>query len=149
MKKLVNVYPKTSIYGTEFPILSNCLNIKLSIGDIRTCLNLRARVEEILKNGQKINLNFQNFDKDNNTVEKKETKPDTPKKPVEQSPNVKPVTLNIEDKDEKETKPESKVVNVSTSNTNDKKPPLVANSIKQVNANSIKEAQEKLNKIKK
>jgi len=66
MKKKVNVYPTIPIMGTNPPILGITYATELSIGDISLCIFARAKVEEILKNGEILPLNLSNYDKDNN-----------------------------------------------------------------------------------
>lgn len=65
MIKKVNVYPVVPIYALRTPINSTTLHAELSTGDILTCIYARAKVEEILPNGQTIRLDLKNYDKNN------------------------------------------------------------------------------------
>lgn len=65
MIKKVNVYPIAPIYTLRTPINSAILHAELSVGDILTCIYARAKVEEILPNGQIIRLNLKNYNKVN------------------------------------------------------------------------------------
>lgn len=65
MIKKVNVYPTIPIYTIKNPIVSTVLNIELSVGDILTCIYSRAKVEEILPNGEFVRLDLKNYNKEN------------------------------------------------------------------------------------
>lgn len=65
MIKKVNVYPVVPIYALRTPINSTTLHAELSTGDILTCIYSRAKVEEVLPNGQVIILDLKNYDKVN------------------------------------------------------------------------------------
>lgn len=69
MNKKVNIYPTKTIFALNPPIRSAVTNVTKPVEDIRACLIARAKVEEILPNGEKVNLNLTNFDKDNSKTE--------------------------------------------------------------------------------
>ena len=65
MIKKVNVYPIVPIYALRTPINSTVLHAELSVGDILTCIYARAKVEEVLPNGQVVLLDLKNYNKVN------------------------------------------------------------------------------------
>lgn len=65
MIKKVNVYPVVPIFALRNPINSATLHAELSTGDILTCIYARAKVEEVLPNGQVVRLDLKNYDKVN------------------------------------------------------------------------------------
>lgn len=67
MQKKVNIYPQRPITTINPPIRSTIKGVHMPIDIIRECIINRAIVEEVLDNGEVVNLDFTNFDKDNET----------------------------------------------------------------------------------
>lgn len=61
MKKKVNIIPRNPIYALRPAIVGTCYNVEMNTGDIAVCLSNGARVQEILSNGIKLELNFSNY----------------------------------------------------------------------------------------
>lgn len=71
LDKRVNIYPNTPITSVNPPIRCVTLNSTKNIGVIRNCILAGAKVEEVLPTGEIIELNINNYDKDNSiTIEK-------------------------------------------------------------------------------
>ena len=60
--KLVNIYPSMPIITINPPIRTVVKRVYKSVEEIRACLMARATVEEILSNGDVVNLNIGNYD---------------------------------------------------------------------------------------
>lgn len=109
--KKVNIYPTMPITALNPVIRVATKNVLKSVEEIRTCINARAMVEEILMDGSTLKLNLSNYDKDNNKIkeatpndsksivedDKKEEKPSEDSKQDDQSDNAS------EDADEAKT----------------------------------------------
>lgn len=66
MVKNVNVEARVPVYNVlKMPVIGKLLNIRLSSGQIYTCLAGGARVEEILSDGSTVLLNAHNYNKVN------------------------------------------------------------------------------------
>lgn len=63
--KLVNVYTEAPIEGTSVPILSTIIHIRLSVEDIKKCINQIAKVYEVIGRNKVVKLDLNNYDKDN------------------------------------------------------------------------------------
>lgn len=86
MQKKVNIYPQRPITTINPPIRSTIKGVYMPIDIIRECIINRAIVEEVLDNGEVVNLDFTNFDKDNETpvefVAPKEAEPVALEEPI-------------------------------------------------------------------
>lgn len=115
MNKLVNVYPTAPITTINPPIRTRLYKINLSTQDIRKCLIGNAYVEEILEGNKTIKLTFENYEKNNDIIEKavkpeiKQSEPKVEEKKVENpvKSETKPEQPKVEPK--KVVKPEVKV----------------------------------------
>ena len=65
MKKRVNIYPRGPITTVNPPIRSVVKAVTKEISDIRKCILAGAKVEEVINNYITIELNLNNYDKDN------------------------------------------------------------------------------------
>lgn len=68
MKKKCKIYAKFPITCFTVPIIGHT-TLNLTPDEIYKCLCSRAEVIELLPNGKSINLDFSNYDKDNNPKE--------------------------------------------------------------------------------
>ena len=68
MKKRVNIYPRGPVTTTNPPIRMPVINGTKDIKDIRRCIIAGARVEEICRDGRKVELNLNNYCLDNDTI---------------------------------------------------------------------------------
>lgn len=66
MNKIVNIYPTKAITSLNPPIRSKVIGVTKSTAEIRKCIIERAIVDEVLKDGSTVRLDFSNYDKDNN-----------------------------------------------------------------------------------
>lgn len=85
MLKRVNIFPTVPVYNIKNPIVGTTFNVELSTGDILCCIYARAKVEEILPNGNTLNLNLKNYNKVNFIEEKVEHVINTEESKVEES----------------------------------------------------------------
>ena len=69
MSKIVNIYPTQPITSVNPPIRGKLMGVRRTNSDIRACIIGRARVEEVLKDGRTVPLDFTNYDKDNSISE--------------------------------------------------------------------------------
>ena len=69
MSKIVNIYPTQPITSVNPPIRGKLMGVRRTNSDIRACIIGRARVEEVLKDGRTVPLDFTNYDKDNSIQE--------------------------------------------------------------------------------
>ena len=69
MSKIVNIYPTQPITSVNPPIRGKLMGVRRTNSDIRACIIGRARVEEVLKDGRTVLLDFTNYDKDNSIQE--------------------------------------------------------------------------------
>lgn len=69
MSKIVNIYPTQPITSVNPPIRGKLMGVRRTNSDIRACIIGRARVEEVLKDGRTVPLDFTNYDKDNSIEE--------------------------------------------------------------------------------
>lgn len=69
MSKIVNIYPTQPITSVNPPIRGKLMGVRRTNSDIRACIIGRARVEEVLKDGRTVLLDFTNYDKDNSIEE--------------------------------------------------------------------------------
>lgn len=97
MFKRVNVFPTVPVYSIKNPIIGTTFNVELSVGDILCCIYARAKVEEILPNGNTINLNLKNYNKVNFIEEKVEHVSNTEGSKVEESNNKLNTTSVLEE----------------------------------------------------
>ena len=65
MKKRVNIYPRGPITTVNPPIRSVVKAVTKDVSDIRKCILAGAKVEEVINNYISIELNLNNYDKDN------------------------------------------------------------------------------------
>lgn len=72
LTKVVNIYPSMPITGVNPPIRSVVKHVTKSVDEIRTCIIARAIVEEILPDGKVVRLNFSNYNKCLDEVNKNE-----------------------------------------------------------------------------
>ena len=75
MTKKVNIYPSTPIVNVQPVIRSIVKNATKDLDTIRKCIISRAKVEEVLPNGELVRLDLNNYDKDNTFANVKETTP--------------------------------------------------------------------------
>ena len=66
MIKKVDISTNVEIRNISTPVYRSRQNIELNTKDIRTCLMKGAYVYEILKDGSKLRLDLNNYNKDNN-----------------------------------------------------------------------------------
>lgn len=64
-RKLVNITPTSAITSTNPPIRGKVRGVRMRIVDIRKCIMARAKVEEVLPDGEVITLTLANYNKDN------------------------------------------------------------------------------------
>lgn len=161
LRKTVNVFPKSPIIGLGVPLSRSALGISLSIGDIKVCLYRGAKVEEVIRKGLTIPLNFSNYDKDNSGAVdetkvaeiKTEVKDTENVVSVKQKPEVKPYVPTSNAPVNNSTtsttgdtqKPEAGKPVVETENTTKKETATVTAEVKQANKDEIAKAQEKIN----
>jgi len=117
-KKKVTVTCHTPFRIGQIPYSGICRNLTLTIKDISTCLENKAKVVEILSNGKEVPLNFANYDTYNGPSDVDDNskalteKPDDPE--IEKK-NDQGETIAIVNK--KKEKEEKKVIKVSTNIT--------------------------------
>ena len=88
MTKKVNIYPTRPIITVNPPIRSTVKGVTKPVADIRSCILARAIVEEIMEDGNVINLDLNNYDKDNALV-KEVNIPEVASEPVlESQPSI-------------------------------------------------------------
>lgn len=68
MNKKVNVYPTLPILTITPNITSVVYGVELGFGEIKQCLFRHARVEEILADGTKVQLDLNNLSSDNEAI---------------------------------------------------------------------------------
>lgn len=119
MTKKVNIYPSTPIVNVQPVIRSIVKNATKDLDTIRKCIISRAKVEEVLPNGELVRLDLNNYDKDNTFANAKETTPVDEKKvkePATETPAEKVVepekeaTPAVEEENAVETTVEEPVV---------------------------------------
>lgn len=110
VKKKCEIYASLPITCFEVPIIGHA-NLNLSTDEIYKCLCAKAEVTEILENGTRINLDFTNYNKDNNPV--------THQNEVEEVPPVIKEMMEITENESVEV-PEETITNDEVeSDTND------------------------------
>lgn len=69
MTKTVNIYTNTPMHITQPPIYGVVYNTQLNLDQIKYCLIRGARIEEILSNGDTVQLTLNTYDKINEVIE--------------------------------------------------------------------------------
>ena len=81
MKKRVDIYPRSPILRIVPPIRVPYHNTIRDVDFIKNCIMDGAEVYEILKNGKRIRLTLNNYNKDNNVTEENTVKITSNEKP--------------------------------------------------------------------
>lgn len=105
MTKKVNIYPSTPIVNVQPVIRSIVKNATKDLDTIRKCIISRAKVEEVLPNGELVRLDLNNYDKDNTFANVKETTP------VAEPENIPETLVNEEKVEEPATEAPTEEVN--------------------------------------
>ena len=117
-KKKVTVTCNTPFRIGKIPYSGICRNIILTVQDISECLTNHARVVEILSNGQEVPINFSNYDTYNGPTDVTDDSEALVEKPadpeIEQKNNQGETIKTFNKVEEKEKKPENKVIQVTT-----------------------------------
>lgn len=83
--KLVDIYVKSPCMNCFDPVKSDCYGVTMTTGDIRINITRGNTVYEILDNGNRLLLNRDNYDKENNVATDTSNRLSEPVKPVKKS----------------------------------------------------------------